>query len=173
MKGILEKTTSKGWIVKDIIGEPLIKTYPLHPSNVENLEPCLLGEYGEVNFEIFKEYSNNNTNEVQVYAKISIPLLNTLKTKINSMATENFNKEIKENKEIENIVKSDTLIYKANECCVSEECACKRKAAIGFGDWLLFNNITYINSTSEGPVYKFLGFGLTIKELYELYSKKL
>jgi hypothetical protein len=172
MKGIIEKTTT-GWILKEIIGEPLTKRYPLDPSNAAYLEPCELGEYGEVIFDIFKEYSNNNTNEAIAYAKISIPLLNTLKTKINSMATENFNKEIKENKEIENIVKNDTLIYKANECCLSEECSCKRKAAIGFGDWLLFNNITYINSTSEGPVYKFLGFGLTIKELYDLYSKKL
>ena len=85
----------------------------------------------------------------------------------------NFNKEIKENKEIEIIVKNDTSTYKVNECCGAEECVCKRKTAIGFGEWLLFNNISYINNTSEGPVYKFLGFGLTIKELYELYSKKL
>ena len=172
MKGTIEKTTT-GWILKNIIGEPLIKRYPLDPSNAAYLEPCELGEYGEVIFDVFKEYSNNNTNEVQAYAKISIPLLNTLKTKINSMTTENFNKEIKENKEIENIIKNDTSTYKVKECCGAEECVCKRKTAIGFGEWLLFNNISYINSTSEGPVYKFLGFGLTIKELYDLYSKKL
>ena len=81
MKGTIEKTPSKGWILKEIIGEPLIKTYPLDPSNAAYLEPCEFGEYGEVIFDVFKEYSDNNTNEA--YAKISIPLLYTLKTKIN------------------------------------------------------------------------------------------
>ena len=173
MKGIIEKTT-RGWIVKEIVGEGpearLIKTYPLNQYNVEYLEPCVLGEYGEVVFDVFKEYSNNNTNETQAYAKLSIPLLSTLKTKINSMTIENSNKEIKE---MENTVKNDTTTYKANECCGAEECVCKKQTAIGFGEWILFNNISYINNTSEGPVYKFMGFGLTIKELYELYSKKL
>jgi hypothetical protein len=61
MKGILSKS-NRGWVVKETIGEGpearLIKTFPLHQSDIDKLEPSVLGEYGEVEFEIIDEFTH-------------------------------------------------------------------------------------------------------------------
>lgn len=188
MKGIIEKTI-RGWVVKEIIGEGpetrLIQTYPLHPFNVENLEPCVLGEYGEVVFDVVKDYTDSNTNQVQEYAKLTTPMLDRLRRHLDSITPEQFNKEI------DDIIKNDTSVQTLCEGCGMEECVCDKKyaiefgewlfcqdvydkkSALEFGEWLLSQNISYLDNTSEGNTYKFQEFKLTMKEIYELYLKKI
>lgn len=79
MKGILEKT-NRGWFVlytecqpKKIVTE-WNKSLPLHPNIQKHWfedEDVLHG--AEIDFEIVNEYIDNNTNQVQKYAKIISP----------------------------------------------------------------------------------------------------
>ena len=79
MKGILEKT-SRGWIVKTILAKGqeahMVRVYPLVKVNVDALEPCVLGEYGEVDFEIEHQY-NEVFNRAETMARLSSPMPNT------------------------------------------------------------------------------------------------
>lgn len=174
MKGIIEKN-SRGWIVKEIVGEGpdarLIKTYPLHPINVKNLEPSVLGEYGEVMFDIVKEYSDNKSNQLQEYAKLATPMLDRLRSHLDSITPEQFNQEI------EDIIKNDTSTYKIHECCGMEECDCDRKSAIDFARWLAkdWMSIWVVDKwlwEYQGKINKgnkcLLGYKTEV-ELYELY----
>ena len=178
MKGIIEKT-ARGWIVKEIIGEgpeaKLIKTYPLHPSNVDNLEPCVLGEYGKVEFEIVENenFSRDVMETQQVFAKLATPMLDRLRVHLYSITPEQFDKEIEE------IINKQGEPYSLYECCGMEECMCKKEAAIDFAKWLakdwmsiwVVDKWLWEYQQEESPK-EYRGYK-TEEEVYELYFKSL
>lgn len=189
MKGIIEKT-ARGWIVKEIIGEgpeaKLIKTYPLHPSNVDNLEPCVLGEYGKVEFEIIENenFSRDVMETQQVFAKLATPMLDRLRVHLYSITPEQFVKEFDEVQEwfqcdVEDCKHCAEDTFKVWECCGMEECMCKKEAAIDFAKWIAKEWMSMwvvdkwlwecqiISDNKELIGYK------TEEELYELYLKSL
>jgi hypothetical protein len=66
-----------GWFVQlpatnDFLGQPVTgEVYPLHPKQTSNAELSLRDTDGEeVVFELVKEYIDDHTNQIQVYAKI-------------------------------------------------------------------------------------------------------
>jgi hypothetical protein len=55
----------------------------------------------------------------------------------------------------------------------------KHKETLEFGEWLLSNDIVFIDNTTEGNIYEYTGpeynglrLGLTIRGLYEFYLKQ-
>jgi hypothetical protein len=50
----------------------------------------------------------------------------------------------------------------------------KHKETLHFGEWLLSNEINFIDNTIEGNIYEYNGLrlGFTIKDLHELYLKQ-
>jgi hypothetical protein len=54
----------------------------------------------------------------------------------------------------------------------------KHKETLDFGEWLLSNEIEYVNNTTEGNIYMIFGYldysgvGLKMKDLHEIYLKQ-
>lgn len=123
MKGLLEKTT-RGWVVKVLAAEGpdarFVRTYPLHETDASHFDEAVrLGTHGEVEFELVKEWIDKHTNQVQVYAKLVLPMLDRLRAHLNSITPEQFEKEI------DDIIKTDTSVQVLWECCGMEDCICE------------------------------------------------
>ena len=43
---------------------------------------------------------------------------------------------------------------------------------IAFGEWLLSNNISFVDNTDKGNIYDYYGSEVTMEELHEIYSKQ-
>lgn len=167
MKGTLEKTT-RGWVVKETIGKGpeaiLCKTYPLHPSDVDTLEPSVLGSYGEVEFEIIRGF-DDVFDFPAAFAKIS----NSFYEKLERGIDEHMIKMAFPN---EDDMRAYVKQYENEE-------ELRKEGAIDFAKWLakewmsmwvedrwLWENVSV--DTNDQSMWK--GY-YTEEELYEIYSK--
>jgi hypothetical protein len=66
--------------------------------------------------------------------------------------------------------RADDNVFTYNDYWLIKE---KYKETLEFGEWLLANEIDFIDNTIEGNIYMYNGLGLTIKELHEIYLKQI
>jgi hypothetical protein len=152
-----------------------IRSLPLHRDSVRllSLRSDKQPEHmhmEEVDFEIVKEYTDSNTNQIQQYAKLTQCKglnLESLESKLNHAlkkeTTESLSQWL-------NNKRADDNVFTYNDYWLIKE---KYKETLEFGEWLLANEIDFIDNTIEGNIYKYNGLGLTIKELHEIYLKQI
>ena len=176
MRGILEKTF-KGWVVNtDTV------CYQLHEADavwLDEEDAGFFGVHSEVDIELVMGY-DSVFKITRPFAKLATPMLDRLKTHLESITPEQFGEEMDEVAEWFQSEISDDDGLTDDELIIKDLYREKQQHAIDFAKWLaqdwmaiwvvdkwMWENVDGLASKN----YKHNGMYYTEEELYELYLK--
>lgn len=196
MKGTLT-LTRLGWFVTNA-SSPFASSpfgYPLYYPDLQTLsirsDIKLDDRHGQIVDFVTIEVISPITTEPIVYASITklyddtikFSLLTRLKNHLDSITPEEFDKSIDEF--VEKYPSGPTIeefICEMEDCphCAYEEqqeyeAELEKDACIDFGNWLMFQNLTYVDNTDEGNIYMVesnMNRRMTMEQIYQLYLKE-